>query len=154
MHHLTFRALLSLTLMAMPTAILPAGCSGSTPPADAATAESGPAIEVDKPETATLVVSTERTYKEPERPADDREKVDIGAMCGALAGCAKSRCSDDDYARAVMATSPKTPWGKLLKEHLAGADQHRACRRMVKLLREDNLASISPDCAYLMRHCG
>ncbi|MBL8617849.1 MAG: hypothetical protein JNM72_19725 [Deltaproteobacteria bacterium] len=129
------------------------GCGAADGESAEPTAE-GAQIEVAKPETAALVVSTERSYTDPSRPADAREKEDIALICTAMANCARSRCSDDDHARAVQGTGPKSPWGKLMMEHLAGADQHRACRRLVKLLRADNLGGLSPDCAYLMRHCG
>ncbi|MFM2246359.1 MAG: hypothetical protein RL071_2433 [Pseudomonadota bacterium] len=146
----------SPALVALLAALTLLGCGGG----DAESAESaepaaeGAQIEVEKPETAALVVSTERSYADPSRPADAREKSDIALICTAMATCARDRCTDDAYARAVQATGPKSPWGKLMIEHLAGVDQHRACRRLVKLLRADNLSGISPDCSYLMRHCG
>ena len=143
----------SPALVALLAALTLLGCGGG----DAESAEpaaEGAQIEVEKPETAALVVSTERSYADPSRPADAREKSDIALICTAMATCARDRCTDDEYARAVQATGPKSPWGKLMIEHLAGVDQHRACRRLVKLLRADNLGGIAPDCAYLMRHCG
>jgi hypothetical protein len=96
----------------------------------------------------------QRSYARPERPADEPERADIMLICTALASCSREGCDPDAYAGRVNRAGAKTSWGKLMVEHLAGADTHRGCRRMIKMLREENLTSLSSDCSYLVNHCG
>lgn len=124
------------------------------PPAPELSAAEAELAEVAAKQEKEKVKRAKRSYANPERPADEPERADILLICTALASCSREACDTDTYVRRVAGAGAKTTWGKLMVEHLKGADTHRGCRRMIKMLREENLTSLSSDCSYLVSHCG
>ena len=124
------------------------------PPAPEPTADEKALAEIAAKQEKEKVARSKRSYANPERPADEPERADIMLICTALASCAREGCDADTYARRVNGSGAKTTWGKLMVEHLKSADTHRGCRRMIKMLREESLTSLTSDCAYLVNHCG
>lgn len=124
-------------------ALLPlAACSSS--------ADSGEAAAAAAAEAAEKKVEG-RSYDNPDSALTSGERADILALCTAVAGCDRKRCSAAQDKQAFTAIQTQSKWGKLMKKHLIQEGRTKGGKRLARLLVTEDLKWASKDCRAVVK---